>query len=278
VLELPREALGGAATLARLLALPADPPSPLRGPLQVEKRAAWCRPVDLDRVKRLARSTGGTVNDVLLAVAAGALRRHVLLQGGQPNDLRVGMPVNLRGPGRPVPSELGNHFGLVLLTLPLSEADPVERVRLVTAESRRFKAGRDAVFTAGLMNAAGLLPRSVTEAVLNSLGTRCSAIVTNVPGPTSSVSIAGAEVSEIVFWVPQLAGIAVGVSVFSYAGRVSLGVAADATVLPRPQAVADAMAAELDAMDAALVVDLDADPDPGTAGRDAGSLAMRRQA
>ncbi len=75
------------------------------------------------------RLSDATVNDVLLAVTAGALRRHLAAHGDVPHDLRVFVPVDLRPRGEPVPATLGNRFGIVFVKLPLSVADPVARVR-----------------------------------------------------------------------------------------------------------------------------------------------------
>ena len=73
-------------------------------------------------------------------------------------------------------------------------------------------------------------------------------IVTNVRGPAGSVTLAGVAVEEVVFWVPQAGPVGLGISIFGYAGRVSVGVAADVNVVPDPEALVAAVAAELRAL------------------------------
>src|SRR5690606_1505611 len=94
---LAREGGEIAKELMYALALPDDPPSLLRGNLGVSKRVAWAEPLSLEEVKAVGRACGCTVNDVLMAVAAGALRGY-MRERGEPVDgvtLRATVPVNL---------------------------------------------------------------------------------------------------------------------------------------------------------------------------------------
>ena len=95
---LAREGGDLAAELVRVLAMPDDPPSLLRGALGVSKRVAWAEPLDLDAVKAVSRACDCTVNDVLMATAAGALRGYIEDRGDQVDGLtiRATVPVNMR--------------------------------------------------------------------------------------------------------------------------------------------------------------------------------------
>src|SRR5207244_4008683 len=126
----PSRALGAASlgaaaagTLAQITMLPPDPSTPLKGKLGVSKRAAWSEPISLGDIKAAGARDGATINDVLVAATAGALRRYLLSRGQDVNDLeiRVAVPVNLRPLDRE--AELGNQFGLVMLPLPIGVAD-----------------------------------------------------------------------------------------------------------------------------------------------------------
>lgn len=256
LLEMPQEALALGSTLVSLLALPADPPTRYRGTLHRRKRAAWSAPAPLSEVKRLARETDSTVNDVLLAVAAGALRRYAQRCGDRPVDVRAAVPVNLRGGAGPVPQELGNQFGVVVVPLPVGIADPVARVHAVRAATAALKGGRQAAVTYGLVHALGALPRPVAEWAVDLVGNKCSVIMTNVPGPRSTLSIAGSPLAGVVFWVPQLAGIGLGLSIFSYAGSVTLGVLSDAAIVAEPAEISDGLTAGLQELASALTIDL----------------------
>ncbi len=225
-----------------------DPRTRLRGRLGISKGAAWTRPVPLADVKAVAREHGATVNDVLLAVTAGALRRHLLAHGERPHDLRVFVPVNLRPPDQPVPASLGNRFGLVFVRLPLSVEEPVERVRAVHERMTGSKAGAQAAATYAILSIVGALPSWAHRLAGRVVGAKSTAVVTNVPGPREPVRLAGARLSRIVFWVPQTGSVALGVSILSYAGEVTVGVAADRGVVPEPAVLADAFEQEIAAL------------------------------
>ncbi len=186
-----------------------------------------------------------TLNDVLLAVTAGALRRHLLAHGERPHDLRIFMPVNLRPPGQPVSASLGNRFGLVFLSLPISVADPERRVRAVHERTRRLKAGRRRRRPSSLLSIVGVVPRWGHRLSARLLGAKSSAVVTNVRGPSRPVTLAGAPVDRVMFWVPQTGSVGLGVSILSYAGTVTVGIAADRNVVGEPSELADAVEAEV---------------------------------
>lgn len=230
-------------TTMRLLAAPAEPATSLRGPLDVPKHAAWSAPRDLEAVKRAARALDATVNDLLLAATAGALRRH--LHPARVERLRVFVPVDLRR-GAPIdPRRLGNRFGLLPLLLPVGEPDLRERVRLVRDRTRRAKTSRVPPATYLMIGLLSVLPAPLHRWVVHRLGRSVTAVVTNVPGPPEPMTLAGAGLSGVVFWVPQTASVGVGLSIFSYAGTVRVGVAADVGLVADPQALADLVDDEL---------------------------------
>ena len=220
-----------------------DPRSRLSRPLGVRKVAAWSTPVDLAMVKRVAAALDSTVNDVLLAVTAGALRRLLVEHDETPHDLRVFVPVDLRR-GEPVPPSLGNRFGMVFVRLPVSVPDAVGRVRAVHDRMRSLQGGAQAASTFALLSIVGALPAWAHRLAVRILGAKSSAIVTNVPGPARPVWLAGSRLQRVVFWVPQAGAIGLGVSILSYAGEVGVGVAADRNVVPDP--VAFVTSAELE--------------------------------
>jgi GNAT superfamily N-acetyltransferase len=221
-----------------------DPRTRLSGKLGTAKVAAWSKPLDLAVVKRVAAALDATVNDVLLAVTAGALRRHLQDSGGVPHDLRVFVPVDLRR-GEAVEPALGNKFGIVFVKLPLSVPDSLARVRAVHDRMRTVKAGPQAASTFALLAIVGALPSWGHRLAVRVLGAKSSAIVTNVPGPTHPVFLAGDRLVRLTFWVPQAGSVGLGVSLLSYAGEVTIGVAADCNLVPDPGQVVAAAEAEL---------------------------------
>lgn len=243
---LAREGGEIARELAHALALPDDPPSLLRGRLGVSKRVAWAEPLLLEEVKAVGRACGCTVNDVLMAVAAGVLRSYMRERGEALDglSLRATVPVNLR------PLEharkLGNHFGLVFLDLPVGEANPLRRLERVADCMRQLKQSRQAMVAYGLLAALGIAPEPVQALALELFSRKASLVATNVPGPQQPLYLAGCELSEIMFWVPQTGSIGIGLSILSYRGRVHFGLIADARLIPDPDAVVRRFGAEFD--------------------------------
>jgi diacylglycerol O-acyltransferase / wax synthase len=232
-----REGGAIAAELAHALSLADDPQTILKGPLGDHKRCAWAEPLDLDEVKAVGRGTLCTVNDVLLACAAGALRGYLMDRGEAIDGLtiRATVPVNLRPPGEV--TSLGNHFGLVFLELPIGEPNPMRRLEIVAANMCELKSSRQAAVTYGLLTALGMAPASVQQMALDMLSRKASAVATNVPGPSVPLYMGGARVDEMMFWVPQSGSIGLGISILSYNGRVHFGLICDALRIPDPGAV-----------------------------------------
>jgi diacylglycerol O-acyltransferase / wax synthase len=240
-----RLAAGVVVTGLRVVTFPRDARTSLHARLGTRKGAAWTRPIELGRLKDIGRNYGVTLNDVLLAVTAGALRRYLLAHGEPPHDLRIFIPVNLRPVQTPVSTRLGNRFGLIFCSLPVSQADPERRVRAVHERTRRLKAGQQAAATYALLRVVGVAPRWAQRLSAQLLGSKSSAVVTNVRGPGEPVTLAGAPVDGLLFWVPQTGSVGLGVSILSYAGTVTVGIAADRNVVGEPSELADAMEAEV---------------------------------
>lgn len=233
------------ASVRHLLTAPAEPPNRLRRPLGNTKRAAWQRAGRAEALRARARGLGGTLNDLYLASLAGALRAELGEEAARVGALRAFVPVNLRPLDEPVPAELGNRFGLVYLPLPMGLASLEERVAVVHAESERLKHTPEAVAAFGILETMGLAPAVVEALAVDVLSAKGSAVVTNVPGPPARLHLDGVPVEEILFWVPQAARVGVGVSLFSYAGEVSVGVATDAGILPAPDRLLRTLLREL---------------------------------
>ena len=209
----------------------------MRGALGTTKRVAWAEPLDLDEVKAVGRAFDCTVNDVLLAAAAGALRSYMLERGAELEGitLRATVPVNLRPLEHA--KKLGNHFGLVFLDLPVGEANPIRRLEHVAECMNQLKTSRQAIVAFGLLAALGMAPTAVQSIALEMFSRKATAVATNVPGPQQPLYMAGCALKEMMFWVPQTGSIGIGISILSYNGRVHFGLIADAKLIPDPDAV-----------------------------------------
>jgi WS/DGAT/MGAT family acyltransferase len=223
--------------LLAALALSDDPPTMLRGKLGVSKRVAWAEPLALEEVKAVGRACDCTVNDVLMAAAAGALRSYMLERGEDIDGvtLRATVPVNLRPLEHA--KKLGNHFGLVFLDLPVGEDNPIRRLERVAECMNNLKNSRQAIVAFGLLAALGMAPAALQGVALELFSRKATAVATNVPGPQQPLYMGGCRMREMMFWVPQTGSIGIGISILSYNNQVHFGLIADAKLIPDPYAV-----------------------------------------
>ncbi|NTW97350.1 MAG: wax ester/triacylglycerol synthase family O-acyltransferase [Oscillochloris sp.] len=241
-LDIAGRSVGAASKIALM---PPDSRTVFKGALSVEKRAAWTTPVPLAKVKAAGKLLGGTVNDVMVSAMAGGLRRYLLARGQSAESLTVRgmMPVNLLPPGA-APSS-GNHFGMVYVGLPVSIKAPADRIAAVQRETAAIKSSPEAALGYGILSAMGVTPLGVEHAMLDLLCSRATAVITNVVGPTATLYLCGKPVKRTVFWVPQASKLGLGLSIFSYAGHMHMGIASDAGLVPDAAALAAAVDAEI---------------------------------
>jgi diacylglycerol O-acyltransferase / wax synthase len=244
----PLEVFEHADALARLTLAPRDGRSVLKGDLGKVQRVAWSDPFPLADVKRIGRREGATVNDVLVGVASGALGRYLRDRGQTVRGVRAMVPFNLRALDEPLPRDLGNRFGLVLLPLPVDVEDPHERIAAVRERMQEIKGSREPAVAYGVLGAVGSAPNAVEKRLIDFFGTKTSLVMTNVPGPRERVTLAGAPVRGVLVWAPASGGIGTSMSIFSYAGEVTLGLMTHAAQVPDPDRIVDAFAAELRAL------------------------------
>jgi WS/DGAT/MGAT family acyltransferase len=223
-----------------------DTATSLKGRPGGAKVVAWNEPLPLPDVKAVGKALGCSVNDVLLACAAGAIRGYLLARGDdlEGAELRAMVPVNLRGPGKP--KSLGNKFGLVPLLLPVGIEHPVERVLEVHRRMHELKEGYMPVIAMAILGMTGLAPRMVQKQVLDLLASKATAVMTNVPGPQQALYMAGSRMKQMMFWVPQSGDIGMGVSILSYGGAVQFGLITDKKLCRDPQAIIDRFAPEFE--------------------------------
>jgi len=229
-----------------VLVMTPDPDTLFKGPLGVQKRVAWSNNVPLADVKTVTKAFDAKVNDIMLSAVAGGLRDYLLEREADLRDLeiRAVIPVDLRAPDKGI--ELGNAFGLVFLSLPLSIADPVKRLRETKKRMDAIKQSIEAVAFYSLLNVFGVTPRQVEEQALNIFASRATAVMTNVRGPGQALYMAGSKIENIMGWVPQAGRLGLGVSIFSYDGKVSVGVITDAGLVPDPERVTAGFRARFD--------------------------------
>jgi diacylglycerol O-acyltransferase / wax synthase len=232
-------------TLAKLLTALPDTRSPLRGTLHGSRRVAWSTPFPLDRVKRAGRRSGATINDVLVAALTGALHTYLRGRDSSIDELHIMVPFNLRPLDKPLPRDLGNDFGLILLALPVGLTDSGERLREVKMRMDAIKDSHEGPIAYGMLSAIGLTPPAVEDRLISFFSSKATAVVTNVPGPREQVYFAGRPVQGVLVWAPCSGSMGMTVSIFSYQGEVTAGFMADTGLMADPQPLVVAFDAEL---------------------------------
>ncbi|HZS14330.1 MAG TPA: wax ester/triacylglycerol synthase family O-acyltransferase [Candidatus Dormibacteraeota bacterium] len=244
--DLAGEALGDARALARVTFLPAEAETSLRRPLGTHKAVAWTEEIPLAGVKRIAHSVGGTVNDVLVAAVTGGLRTYLLERGEvvpEGLELHATVPVNLRPLDGPI--ALGNRFGLIYPTLPVGVPDTMDRLRAVKKAIDDIKATPEAVVAITVLDALGHTPKAVEELFIQFFTSKSSMVLTNVPGPRHRRRFAGVPLRRVVSWAPPSGSLPMSVSIFSYAGQVTIAVLGDTRCVPDAEGLVRAIEHEV---------------------------------
>jgi diacylglycerol O-acyltransferase / wax synthase len=243
--QLARTALRDASTAAKLVASPGDAPSDLRAPLSGTRRVAWTEPFPLARLKDAGRRRRVTINDLLVATLAAALHGVLDSEGALPDVIHAMVPFNLRPLDEPAAAGLGNDFALILLELPVGPVAPAERLREVSSRMDAIKHSHEAPIAYGLIGAIGLTPPWMEDRLIEFFTDKASLVVTNVPGPRERLNFAGAPIAGVQVWAPCSGSLGMTVSIFSYAGEVTVGFMADTALLPDPAPLARAFEREL---------------------------------
>jgi diacylglycerol O-acyltransferase len=241
-LERVREAAEGLGEVVWAGMNPA-PDVPLNVEIGPHRRVRWVQSRLAD-FKEIKNSLGGTVNDAVLTVVAGALRRWLQDRGVRTDglELRALVPVSIRGQDER--GALGNRIAAMRGPLPVYVDDPVERLRVVREAMGQLKESKQALgaeVIAGLTDFAP--PTLLAQASRLNFSTRLfNLIVTNVPGPQFPLYLLGREMEEIVpiAFLPE--NHALAVAIMSYNGKVDFGLLADYDAMPD----IDAFAAHLD--------------------------------
>ncbi len=237
-----RQGARAAQALGHLVRLPFDSKTFLSRPLSDIRRAAWSKMVELERVKGLGRRFDATVNDILMTALSGALRAY-LIDAGEPVselNLRAIMPVNLR-PARfleEMTDELGNHFGLVFVDLPIYRTTPAGRLADLKSTIGRLKQSPEAVVAFGVLQALGHTPAFFEHLVEDIFIKKASLVASNVPGPRQPLYFGGRRLKDVLFWPPHPGHLGLGMSIMSYAGRIRIGIRSDVDIIDDPARLA----------------------------------------
>lgn len=208
-------------------------PTPINVDIGPHRRFDWTR-LDLDAVKAIKNRLGGTLNDVVLAIVAGTMRRFLRARGERVGDLdfRVMVPVNVRPESQH--GALGNRVSFLMTRLPLGERDPRQRLHKVVETTQQLKGSQqargaelleeisDRTFASLFIQMARMGARSLSY----------NMVVTNVPGPPFRVYFLGSPLREVYPLVPLFSNQGLGIALFSYDGGLHWGFNADWDAVP----------------------------------------------
>lgn len=236
-----------AADAVKLSTMDEDSPTRLKGKPNGKKHVSWSEPLPLAEVKAIGKAFGCSVNDVLMASVAGALRAYLRAKGDEVEhdcDVRVMVPVNLRKASRR--QRLGNAFGLVPLVLPVGLENPLARLFEVRHRMNELKGSYTALVAMSMLGVLGATPKQVQNEIQNYFARKATAVMSNVPGPQAPLYLAGSQLDQCMFWVPQSGDIGIGVSILSYNGGVQFGIVTDDALVKDPDNIIKRFAPEFE--------------------------------
>jgi diacylglycerol O-acyltransferase / wax synthase len=207
--------------------------TPLNKPIGPHRRFDWTA-TDLAEVKAVRKAFGGSINDVVLATVAGAVRLFLEGRGVNPQDIdfRVMTPVSIRDGDQK--GTLGNQVSAWMVPLPIGERDPKRRLLAIQAVTGKLKEERNALGAELLTRAAGFAPSTLLSlaARLSFRNLPFNMVVTNVPGPQLPLYLLGARLLDNYGLVPLTDYLGLGLVIFSYDGKLCWGLNADWDLVP----------------------------------------------
>ncbi len=225
----PRQVLRGLTATGEMIGAGLSAPStPFNVEIGPHRRIAFAR-ADLGALKRVKDEHGGTVNDVVLSVVAGALGNYLRARGHDTEglEMRAMVPVSVRAEEER--GALGNRIAAMMAPLPVGCEDPVERLRLVTTAMGDLKGSGQAVGAEILTRVTDFAPPTIAAqaARLQPAQRFFNLVVTNVPGPQFPLYVLGRKMEAIFPMVPLARRQALCVGIMSYNGQVNFGLVGD---------------------------------------------------
>jgi WS/DGAT/MGAT family acyltransferase len=214
--------------------------TPLNPEIGPNRRFDWTE-IDLDGIKRIKSSLGGSVNDVVLAITAGALRRFLREHRDfdpAGTEFRVMNPVSTRSASRT--GVMGNQVAMWLIDLPIDDPDPASRLRRITESTMKLKRTNQALGAATLVELSAGTPITLLSLASRLVGPRIrpfNMTVTNIPGPQFPMYLLESQMLANYPMVPLWAQHGLGLALFSYDGRLLWGIQADYDTVPDTEAL-----------------------------------------
>jgi diacylglycerol O-acyltransferase / wax synthase len=232
--------------------LQSAPPSPFNVRIGPHRRFTWVRG-DLAEFKAVKNALGGTVNDAVLTVVAGALGRYMRLHGESTEDLvlKALVPVSVRADLER--GALGNRVAAMWAPLPVGMTDPVQRLLTLRLAMEGIKDSAQAVGAQALTRLSGFAPPTIMAqaARLQARQRLFNVVVTNVPGPQVPLYLLGRELGAVYPMVPLAENTALGIAILSYNGQLNFGLTTDYDALADVEVLADELRSSIEELVAA---------------------------
>ena len=239
-------ALAGVGALA-WTGLQSAPPSPFNVRIGPHRRFTWVQG-NLAEFKQVKNALGGTVNDVVLAVVAGALGRYMRVHGHPTEEvvLRAMVPVSVRAEVER--GVLGNRVAAMWAPLPVGITDPVRRLAELREAMDGIKESGQAVGAQVLTELTGFAPPTIMAqaARLQARQRLFNLVVTNVPGPQFPLYMLGRKLDALYPMVPLAENTALGIAIISYNGQLNFGLTADYDALADVETLAEELRSSIE--------------------------------
>jgi hypothetical protein len=200
------------------------------------------RSVALANVKALKDATGGTINDIVMAMCTGALREYLLEHDALPDDpLRAMVPVSIRTGEETGDEVWSNRVSAIVAELPTNCADPVERVARCREAMVAAKKQMDLLPAEAMMEASQVLSPVIAASAVRLVGrlkladrvnTPVNVVISNVPGPREPLYFAGAKLDAYIPVSTISDGVGLNITVHSYEDRLDIGLISDRELIP----------------------------------------------
>jgi WS/DGAT/MGAT family acyltransferase len=199
----------------------------------------------LDELREVKNAYGATVNDVLLAAAAGGLRRVLMARDEEPAPLKAMVPVSVRDDEG---GKFGNRISFVFVDLPCDEPEPERRLEVIKEAMDRRKAGGEPQGGDVLLSALQYAPRPLQHIAAHLVASprTFNLVVSNIPGPSMPLYMRGCRLEEAYPVVPLAENHGVSIGMTTVAGEACFGIYADAQTVPDADLLAAAIAESVD--------------------------------
>jgi hypothetical protein len=198
--------------------------------------------VELDDMRRVAKATNASLNDVFVAAVLGGVRRYHERHDTEPEHLRMTLPINLR---QGDDEAGGNRFAPARFAVPAAIEEPRERIAAIGELVREWRAEPALQMTSMLAGVLNRLPTATTTALFGGMLRCCDFVTTNIPGAPVPVYFAGARVERLYAFAPPI-GAAFNVALISHCDTCCIGIVIDTTAVPDPDVLIGSLHAGFD--------------------------------